>query len=211
MAVQQEMANPQERKHLFVGMHRTGLSVVELLVSISIILVLIGILIPAVQVARRAAKDTVCKNNLHQIRLALEQLQGAQKSLPRFPSGPGNVGGWPVAVLPYIDPPMSDLAFPGREIDSFTQPLLRPRSLSCPFGSILLDDDPIASSHYILKISRNRRKWSVVDGPSDNLAIWAVGIEYPLASSFPFDREGPHYNGYYQLWKNGQLEFVPKE
>lgn len=89
---------------------RTGLSLVEVLVTISIITVLIGILLPAVQAARESSRRTACMNHLRQLGLAMEQFVSAREHYPpgrlfgTFGWGPNSTAwSWLAELLPYVE------------------------------------------------------------------------------------------------------------
>jgi prepilin-type N-terminal cleavage/methylation domain-containing protein len=92
-----------------------GFTLVELLVVITIIGMLVGMLLPAINMAREVARRATCTSNLHQLSTAC--LGHAQK-LNFFPSGgwgsswvgfpdngagPSQPGGWIYQILPYMD------------------------------------------------------------------------------------------------------------
>lgn len=81
---------------------RTGFTLVELLVVIAIIGILIGMLLPAVQGVREAARRSACMNNLRQLALGCLNYES---SLQRFPEGcvMGQGAGWSAFILPHIE------------------------------------------------------------------------------------------------------------
>jgi prepilin-type N-terminal cleavage/methylation domain-containing protein len=115
---------------------KQGFTLIELVVVISVITVLVGLLFPAVQQVREAARRSTCRNNLKQMGLALSDYESVNRVLPPSCTGDMAYGvwypnpaqfrlqSWTTMLLPFLD--QKDL---WNEID-FNLSALDPRNLN---------------------------------------------------------------------------------
>jgi prepilin-type N-terminal cleavage/methylation domain-containing protein/prepilin-type processing-associated H-X9-DG protein len=92
---------------------RSGFTLVELLAVIAIIGLLIGLLLPAIQSSREAARTAQCTNNLKQFGLAFLNFESQNRIFPAgltaelqgplATSGKGHVHGFMIDLLPFLE------------------------------------------------------------------------------------------------------------
>ena len=107
-----DLGTPGVRRDILRGgLHRRGLTLVELLVVVAIIGALLALLLPAVQSARESARRVQCGNNLKQLSLATLAYENSNGNFPLnggsctpsiTPSNP-NCWSWLYKILPHLD------------------------------------------------------------------------------------------------------------
>jgi prepilin-type N-terminal cleavage/methylation domain-containing protein len=153
------------QRRLSRGILPRAFSLVELLVVISIIGVLVALLLPAIQSAREAARQSSCKNNLRQLALGLHNYESARGELPpgyEYAAGDqGNSRGysWLGRLLPYIeqralydrldfDRPVYDNANAAAREEHIAL-LLCPTDDASPDGFVEMGDERYAMACYV--------------------------------------------------------------
>ena len=108
---------------------RNAFTLIELLVVIAIIGVLVGLLLPAVQQAREAARRSSCVSKLKQLQLAVLNYESTKRELPAnsrshdlyLIMGSANSSarwGWRYILLPFMEEKFSSRNDPWKDIDS---------------------------------------------------------------------------------------------
>ena len=176
---------------------RIGFTLVELLVVIAIIGILIGLLLPAVQSVREAARQTECKNNLKQWTLAMLNFESAHGRLPAGSNG--TIGATPnyfspqAQLLPFIE---QGALYGGFDFEqrpwsaqNYGNAAFRPSFLLCPSEVHRGIETDMAWSSYLCNSGgwvRINGRWDGVFGPEHGVpgaTRWYRKLDAILISS----------------------------
>ncbi|WP_169977763.1 DUF1559 family PulG-like putative transporter [Tautonia rosea] len=190
---------------------RNGFTIVELIVAVSVIAILVGLLIPAVSMARSASHRIQCANQLRQIGLAMHTYEASYGVFPAATSGSPSARSFLVALLPHIDQKnlfnSINFSFDLMNIgpQNRTASSVRINVLHCPSDNVDRPGWPVATSYAgnqgggVQKYGPNGvfpgltavRLRDISDGTSNTAAMseWVIGpvspaLRDPLGSVF---------------------------
>jgi len=151
---------------------RNAFTLIELLVVVSIMTALMGLLLPAVQTAREAARRSQCSNNVRQYGLALHLFHNAHGA---FPTGNVPVKNWTfqAMLLPFMEQDnvyqLINFNYNGTcfQADDAAGPMYDPGAQPVPIN--FCPSDPHSG-----RIWTNPSLHSGIHTPTDYLGVWGT-------------------------------------
>jgi len=191
--------------------------------------VLLGLLLPATQSAREAARRAQCSNNIKQIMLAMHNYHSANNSFPRDLTDKAGkpLLSWRVAILPYIE--QAELYNKFKLDEPWDSPhnkeLLKemPPTLKCPDRAKV---EPFTTTYRgfvgagaMFETGQDIGIASITDGTSNTIAIVEASEAVPWSkpADLPFDQQAKpslrgagssHPGGFNCGFADGSVRFI---
>jgi prepilin-type N-terminal cleavage/methylation domain-containing protein len=181
-----------------VARAKRGVTLLEILIVFAIIGIMMGLLFPAIQAARKSSHITACDNNVRQIDLGLRMYVDVQRGYFPFPFHDDQPSGWALAILPFIE------EIPLSERFAYDQPITSPQNLAaaahrpdlfqCPVTVEIESTIPgVGVTNYLVVIDQTHRdrgfrnrNWQVKDAPEGSRYPWCTSPEKaPADGGYP--------------------------
>lgn len=209
---------------------------VELVVVLFIIVVLVGLLIPARRTARPAARRMSCANNLKQIALALNNYESKYQSFPPVFTTDDHgrpLHSWRTLLLPFLEQESLyqriDLSKPWNapENSILADQKLRIPGYHCPETNpdadettyvVIVDDStcfPAGKSVQLSQISDGASQTiAVVELPKEQAVKWSSPSDLRLNDFLQLVRSGKaisHQQGFHVAMTDGSIQFISSD
>ena len=163
---------------------RLGFTLVELIVVLGIVVLLMGLALPAIFSLRSAGQNTTCKNNLRQLAIGANNQAfhtGGKSRLPTIM--------WDNGLLDFVEQSNRKRSIEINPSGLHAQD--RPALLTCPASPLRMSSHgKTEPAHYALV-----REGVICDIPVSMHVSWA---SWPELSHIPVTGDGPH-NGWYNV------------
>jgi prepilin-type processing-associated H-X9-DG protein len=199
-------------------------------VMIAPIAILIALLLPAVQMAREAARRTQCRNNLKQIGLAMHNYHDAWGSFPpvaTYDAAGRPLLSWRVLLLPYLDEQglysQFQLAEPWDSLHNLPLASQVPQVFRCPSHPMSPPNATcymaISGDGTVFPPNRAVGVRDIIDGTANTAMVGDVASSTTVWSqpgdvAFDARFQGPgnfksfHPGGWNMLFADGQVRFI---
>lgn len=192
--------------------------------------IMVGLLLPAVQAAREAARRTSCANNMKQIGLAMHNYHDTYKSFPPAYTVDANgrrLHSWRTLLLPYLEQtnlynsidlnkPWDDpvnIAASKAVVMTYSCPSLRSNDRTLSVYQVI--DDPASAFPGATPLSLRRftdgtaNTWLVVETTESDAVPWMKPQDVSLSSLVLPGSRTHHAGGFNATFADGSVQFQP--